>query len=118
VDAGGRTLYLFQQDTGTTSTCSGDCATTWPALTTDGAPTAGDGAQASLLGTTARDDGTTQVTYAGHPLYLFSGDAAPGDTNGQGIGGVWFASTPDGTPAAAAGGSGGGDGGYTRGGYG
>ena len=77
----------------------------------------GGGADDSKLGTTMRDDGTTQVTYAGHPVYLYSGDSAAGDTNGQGIGGVWFAVTADGVPAAAGGGtstssSGGGYGSY------
>jgi predicted lipoprotein with Yx(FWY)xxD motif len=117
VDANGMTLYLFQNDTGTTSTCTGSCAGTWPALTTKDSATAGGGADDSKLGTTMRDDGTTQVTYAGHPVYLYSGDSAAGDTNGQGIGGVWFAVTADGTPAAAGGGtstssSGGGYGSY------
>jgi predicted lipoprotein with Yx(FWY)xxD motif len=114
VDGDGNTVYLFKQDTGSTSTCTGDCAGTWPALTTDGAPQATGAADAALLGTSTRDDGTTQVTYAGHPLYRYAGDTGPGDTNGQGVGGIWFAVAQDGTPA---GGSGGG-GGYTRGGYG
>lgn len=85
VDGSGRTLYLFQKDTGTTSTCSGACAGGWPPYTTSGAPQAGSGASASLLGTTTRADGKTQVTYHGHPLYYFSGDGKPGDTNGQGL---------------------------------
>lgn len=102
VDADGHTLYLFEQDTGSSSTCTGDCATTWPPVITSGDATAVDGASGSL-GTTTRDDGTTQVTYDGHPLYRYSGDAAAGDTNGQGIGGVWFASTPEGTAAAGGG---------------
>ena len=101
VDADGFTLYLFQQDTGSASTCTGDCATTWPPVLTDGA-TVADGVPGALE-TTTRDDGTLQVTYEGHPLYRYSGDAAPGDTNGQGIGGVWFAATPEGTPAAGGG---------------
>jgi predicted lipoprotein with Yx(FWY)xxD motif len=105
VDANGMTLYLFQNDTGTTSTCTGSCAGTWPALTAKGSPTVGGGADDSKLGTTMRDDGATQVTYAGHPVYLYSGDSAAGDTNGQGIGGVWFAVTADGAPAAAGGGT-------------
>ena len=57
---------------------------------------AGDGVDGSLLGTTERDDGTTQVTYDGQPLYVFASDAAPGDTNGQGVGEVWFVVGPDG----------------------
>ena len=105
VDGDGRTLYLFTNDTDTSSTCSGDCAATWPALTTKGDATGGTGAQASMLGTTTRDDGTTQVTYDGHPLYLYSGDTAAGDANGEGIGDIWFAVTVQGTPAQASGGS-------------
>ena len=95
VDAEGRTLYLFTRDTGPESTCEGDCASTWPPLTTDGEPTAGDGIDAEL-GTTTRPDGTEQVTIAGHPLYFFANDEAAGDTNGQGIGGVWYVVGPDG----------------------
>jgi len=101
VDGKGMTLYLFETDTGTTSACTGSCATTWPALTSSGAPTATGKADASMLGTSTRDDGTTQVTYNGHPLYLYSGDTAQGQVNGEGIGGVWFAVTSDGSAAQA-----------------
>ena len=69
------------------------------AATTTGAPLAGAGANASLLGTTARGDGTTEVTYKGHPLYYFVGDMAPGDTKGQGLneeGGLWWIVSPSG----------------------
>jgi predicted lipoprotein with Yx(FWY)xxD motif len=93
VDGEGKTLYLFEKDTSTKSMCDGACATNWPPVTTDGAPKAGDGATASMLGTTERDDGATQVTYGGHPLYYFSGDASPGDTSGQGVdayGAEWY----------------------------
>src|SRR5438132_14307799 len=79
VDANGKTLYLFEADTSTQSTCSGACAQAWPPLTTAGAPKATSGASASLLGTTTRSDGTTQVTYNGHPLYTFVSDTKPGD---------------------------------------
>lgn len=89
VDAGGMTLYLFETDTDGSSTCYDDCAATWPALI-DGAPSAGDGVDGSLLGTTEREDGEVQVTYDGHPLYHFASDQAPGDTEGQGVGDVWF----------------------------
>ena len=101
VDSTGRTLYLFESDTGTSSTCTGSCAGTWPALLTTGVTSAGDAAQSAMLGTTTRDDGGTQVTYDGHPLYLYSGDSSPGDANGQGIGDVWYAVTASGTPAEA-----------------
>jgi predicted lipoprotein with Yx(FWY)xxD motif len=90
VDAGGRTLYAFTKDNGGKSSCYGDCEATWPALTVQGSPSAGDGVEASLLATTDRKDGSAQVTYKGMPLYHFSGDQQPGDTNGQGVGGVWF----------------------------
>ena len=98
VNEDGLTLYLFTNDTGTKSTCTGSCAATWPALTTDGQPVAGSGADDSKLGTTG-SGGDQQVTYDGHPLYLYSGDSKAGDANGQGIGGIWFAVTPDGEPA-------------------
>ena len=93
VDSQGRTVYLFEKDTGPKSTCSGACATEWPPVTTSGKPSAGDGVSASKLGTTKRPDGTTQVTYNGHPLYRFEGDKQPGDTSGQGLdffGARWY----------------------------
>jgi predicted lipoprotein with Yx(FWY)xxD motif len=94
VDTHDRTLYLFQKDTGTASTCTGACVASWPPLTAPTTPTSGNGAKASLIGTTKRQDGTSQLTYNGHPVYLFIGDQKPGDTNGQGIsafGARWFA---------------------------
>jgi predicted lipoprotein with Yx(FWY)xxD motif len=93
VDGSGRTLYLFEKDHGSKSACSGACATAWPPLTAGGSPTAGDGATMSLLGTTRRSDGTSEVTYAGHPLYRFAGDQKPGDVKGQGseaFGAEWY----------------------------
>jgi len=81
----GKTLYYFLADTGTTSMCSGQCAQNWPPLTTTGAPRGAAGVSQSLLGTTKRDDGTSQVTYHGHPLYYFIADSAPGMANGEGI---------------------------------
>jgi predicted lipoprotein with Yx(FWY)xxD motif len=99
VNSQGRTLYLFQKDSGTTSACTGPCATFWPPLRTNSKPTVGSGASASLLATTTRSDRGTQITYNGHPLYLYSGDQKPGDTNGEGLtafGGSWFALTPAG----------------------
>jgi predicted lipoprotein with Yx(FWY)xxD motif len=111
VDSRGRTLYLWQADTGPRSTCSGACAAAWPPLLTNGAPAAGSGVNASLLGTTRRSNGTEQVTYNHHPLYLFEGDTAPGQTNGQGsdgFGALWYALSPAGdqiTGSASASGS-------------
>jgi predicted lipoprotein with Yx(FWY)xxD motif len=99
VDGAGKTVYLFVADKGTTSACYTSCAAIWPPVLTTGAPQAGSGAQSSLLGTTARTDGTTEVTYAGHPLYYFVQDQAAGDTMGQGIngfGGLWWVMSPAG----------------------
>jgi predicted lipoprotein with Yx(FWY)xxD motif len=102
VDADGRTLYLFMKDADGKSACTGPCADTWPALKAGGKPTAGTGVEAEDLGTITRDDGTTQVTYYGKPLYLYKGDSKAGDVNGQNIGGVWFAVTAKGEPAKSA----------------
>jgi predicted lipoprotein with Yx(FWY)xxD motif len=99
VDGKGLTLYLFVADTGTTSTCNSSCATVWPPVLTTGAPVAGTGANASLLGTTTRTDGKTEVTYAGHPLYYFVQDKTAGDTTGQGVnsfGALWWVLSPAG----------------------
>jgi len=103
VDSEGMSLYVFMKDTqnsGTSACTDADgCATDWPPLVSEGSPVAGEGVDDTLLGTITRDDGTTQVTYNGWPLYLFSEDEAPGDTNGQGIdefGGLWFLVSPAG----------------------
>jgi predicted lipoprotein with Yx(FWY)xxD motif len=99
VDAQGKALYLWKADTGTASMCSGECAQDWPPVTTSGAARAGGGAKASLLGTTKRSDGTTQVTYAGHPLYRYAGDTQAGQVTGQGsnaFGAPWWVLTPGG----------------------
>jgi predicted lipoprotein with Yx(FWY)xxD motif len=99
VDSQGRTLYLFQHDVSSTSTCTGACATNWPPLRATGKPTVGSGAKASLVATSPRQDGGPQVTYNGHPLYRFAGDQNPGDAKGQGInayGGLWYAVSPAG----------------------
>lgn len=115
VDSQGRTLYLFQKDSGTKSACFGACATQWPPLRDSGKPTAGSGLNVSLLGTTNRSDGNPQVTYNGHPLYTFEADQKPGDTNGQGLtafGATWYALDSSGNqvttqPASSSGSSGG-----------
>jgi predicted lipoprotein with Yx(FWY)xxD motif len=99
VDGKGMTVYLFVADTGSTSTCYTSCASIWPPVFTTGAPQAGAGATASLLGTTTRTDGKIEVTYAGHPLYYFIQDKAVGDTTGQGVngfGGLWWVMSPAG----------------------
>jgi len=93
VDGQGRTLYLFEKDNGTTSACTGACAQVWPAITA-AQPTAGTGADGSMLGT-ATGQVARQVTYGGHLLYTYSGDAAPGDVKGVGIPG-WYPVSPSG----------------------
>jgi predicted lipoprotein with Yx(FWY)xxD motif len=81
----GKSLYLFEADTSSQSTCSGACAQGWPPITTNGPPVAGSGVMQSLLSTSPRGDGTMQVVYNGHPLYYFAGDTKAGDTNGEGL---------------------------------
>ncbi len=99
VDGKGMTVYLFVADKGPASTCYASCATVWPPVLTSGAPQAGTGADASLLGTTTRTDGKVEVTYAGHPLYYFIQDKKQGDTTGQGVNGfgaLWWVMSPAG----------------------
>jgi predicted lipoprotein with Yx(FWY)xxD motif len=99
VNAKGRTLYLFKADSGGKSVCTGACATAWPPLLATGKPTAGTGLTASKLATIRRAGGSRQVTYNGHPLYLFVQDTKPGQTNGQGstaFGAAWFVLSPAG----------------------
>lgn len=92
----GRTLYLFKKDSATTSACTGMCARFWPPVRAADAVAAGKGLTAGKLGRSRRADGPAQITYNGHPLYTYTGDHKPGDTNGQGLtafGGGWFALT-------------------------
>jgi predicted lipoprotein with Yx(FWY)xxD motif len=96
VDAEGLTLYGLTDDTNGTPTCDGACADAWPPLTTDAADLPA-GLDPSLYSVVERSDGTFQLEAGKWPLYRFAGDAAPGDTNGQGSGGVWFAAAPDGS---------------------
>lgn len=89
----GFTLYRFDRDRGTESTCYGACAKRWPPLLTEGKPNGVDVVR-SKLGTTKRRDGTTQVTYFGHPLHTFTGDKITGEVNGNDVeafGGTWYA---------------------------
>ena len=95
--ADGMTLYIFTADTDGTSTCSGSCAESWPPLL-GGEATAGDGVSGTF-GTTTRDDGSTQITVDGQPLYYYSGDSAAGDSNGDNVGGVWFIAPATGAAA-------------------
>jgi predicted lipoprotein with Yx(FWY)xxD motif len=99
VDANGRTLYLWDADHSSMSTCTAACAQAWPPLTTTATPKASGAVKASLLGTTKRPDGSREVTYAGHPLYTFAGDTQPGQTTGEGsngFGAPWWVVTPAG----------------------
>lgn len=116
VDDAGMSLYTFDSDTGDTSTCYGQCAESWPPAVTPGMVARNTG----VTGTadlTSRTDGTAgQVRYNGDPLYYFAGDSAPGDTNGDGVGGVWHlarasvtaspSAAPGSPPASAPGGGG------------
>ena len=100
VDAKGRTLYDFVIDKGTTSVCYGACASLWPPYTTNGRPVAGKGVMPKLIGTTKRRDGSSEVTYAGHPLYDYAPDRARGQITGQALnqfGAPWYALAPSGT---------------------
>jgi predicted lipoprotein with Yx(FWY)xxD motif len=93
VDSWGHTLYLFKADAPTVSACTGPCAAAWPPLLADGKPTVGGGVNASLVGTIPRPGIARQLTYNGHPLYLFEGDQKPGEVNGQGViafGAPWY----------------------------
>lgn len=99
VDSEGLTLYDFHKDKGGRSSCYGACAAAWPPLLTEGEPKAEAGAMASQLGTTKRNDGTVQVTYAGWPLYTYVGDKGPGEANGNDFsqfGAQWYALLPNG----------------------
>lgn len=110
VNRQGRTVYDFANDTGSTSTCNGSCSETWmPVAAPATLPASLPGVPAKL-GSTQRDDGIEQLTVAGHPVYTFEGDTAPGQTNGNGLtlnGGLWTAVSPQGTsPATGAASSG------------
>ena len=103
VDADGRTVYVFDKDTAGsgTSACSGDCLAKWPAVTADSDAPAVDGVSGDV-GTITRDDGSTQVTLDGMPLYLYAGDSQAGDVTGQAVGGIWWVVAPDGRKIAEA----------------
>lgn len=108
-DGTGRALYLFVSDTAGKSSCSAACAKYWPPLSSAGTPTGSGGVSDSMLATITRDDGSRQVSYAGHPLYYYAQDSAAGDTLGQGsdgFGAKWWLVAPSGqaisSPASAA----------------
>jgi predicted lipoprotein with Yx(FWY)xxD motif len=91
----GMSLYLFANDTDGVSNCTGQCAENWPALTVpEGLDPSAVSEASGALGVVTREDGTRQVTYNGRPLYYFAGDGVPGDTKGDGVGGVWTLALP------------------------
>lgn len=98
VDAEGLSLYMFDPDEQGESTCYEDCEAAWPPLLVEGDPVAGDNVDESLLGTTEREDGTSQVTYNDWPLYYWARDEAAGDVTGQAVNDVWWVVGPDGEP--------------------
>jgi predicted lipoprotein with Yx(FWY)xxD motif len=97
VDSKGMTVYMFDKDTqgSGASTCSGQCLVAWPPVIADSATPPVDGVTGEV-GSITRDDGTTQMTLDGWPLYYWQGDAAPGDATGQGVQNVWWVLSPDG----------------------
>ncbi len=104
VDSTGRTLYLFKADVGMHSVCAGACTLKWPPLLATGKASTGAGLTVSKLGAITRSDGTRQITYNGHPLYLFVKDRKPGDVKGEGViafGAAWFALSPSGNQVSA-----------------
>ena len=96
VGANGNTLYAFTKDVDGVSTCFDACAAAWPAVTVTAGFTPPAGVDPALVSTVDRPDGSKQLKIGKWPLYFYAGDGAPGDTNGQGVGGVWFAEGADG----------------------
>lgn len=97
VDSNGRTLYAFTKDKPGTATCDADCIAVWPAFTSAAELTATGAADPALLGETRLGEGADQAVYGDWPLYYYVGDVLPGDVNGQGLDGEWFAVAADGT---------------------
>lgn len=95
-DANRNSLYILVRDKQGASTCTGDCTTNWPPLIVTGAPVAGKGLDASLLGTVKRPDGSLQVTYNGWPLYTYVRDTKAGESNGEGLGNLFYLLDPTG----------------------
>ena len=105
-DGKGRTLYLWTADTGSSSTCAGPCVKVWGPYKTSGTPKVSGDAQQSMVGSTSRSDGSTQVTYANHPLYYYEGDKSAGAMEGQGsdeFGSKWWIVGPDGSAITGSG---------------
>jgi predicted lipoprotein with Yx(FWY)xxD motif len=121
VDESGRTVYLFEKDQSSSSTCYNACANAWPPVTTSAKPQAMGQAKSGKLGTTKRKNGTMQVTYAGHPLYYYApDDHQPKSHKGQDLkqfGAEWYVLSPQGMKVEKGGSGGGGEGGGGGGGY-
>lgn len=101
-DGTGQPIYLFDVEPTSEPRCYGACSAAWPPVLTAGEVIAGEGVQPSLLGTTPRADGTTQVTYGGHPLYFYAHEGKY-EVTCHGVflnGGNWYAVRPDGHPAS------------------
>ncbi len=100
-DSRGQAIYIFELEESSKAECYGSCAKSWPPVLTDGDPVASGNVDAKLLGTTKRTDGTTQVTYNGHPLYFYANEK-PGEVECHNIkthGGLWWVIQPNGTRA-------------------
>lgn len=100
-DSRGQAIYIWELEESSTAECYGSCAKAWPPVLTDGTPVASGDVDAKLLGTTKRTDGTTQVTYNGHPLYFYANEK-PGEVECHNIkthGGLWWVIQPNGTRA-------------------
>ncbi len=101
-DESNQAIYLFDKEQGSRSECYGACAEAWPPVLTEGDPRGAGGTDSKLLGTTERDDGSTQVTYGGHSLYYYAHEE-PGQVlchNVDEFGGLWLVVTPEGSAAA------------------
>lgn len=97
-DGAGQAIYIWEVEDTSEAECYGDCAEAWPPVLTDGAPVATGSVSSDLLGTTERTDGTTQVTYNGHPLYYYAHEA-PGEVKCHNVsthGGLWWVIQPNG----------------------
>lgn len=100
-DAAGMTLYLYTPDDGTTSKVPAGVLEAWPPVVVEGTPVAGEGLDAAKLTAATQPNGQRWVAYDGHLLYGFTGDDAPGDVAGQGLGGVWYVVSASGEPIGA-----------------
>lgn len=102
-DTSGRTLYVFDKDANGKIACAAGCVSIWPPLLLTGTttPTPGPGVTVALAAV-QRPDGGMQVTSGGRPMYTYSGDSSPGQTNGDGFNGIWHVAKPSGNPAPGA----------------